>query len=93
MTDPTKEGVAMKPLLVAYACFVGLEKAMKERFGELAQVWYTERNGDGIVCVMPENATEEDLPKTACNYWIIEWIHPDKEFGTGVFVNKIEGSL
>jgi hypothetical protein len=48
-----------------------------------AQAWYTERNGDSFFCVMPAEAKPSDLPKWAGEYQVVEWIDPDKEFGTG----------
>jgi hypothetical protein len=80
-----KEAAKMRPLHVGYAMgYNGLKERMTEEYGPDAQVWYSERNGDGLVCIMPPNATSADLPCDAMNYGIAEWIDPDREFGTGV---------
>lgn len=79
--------MSSRPLLTAYAGgFRGLKEEMRAQYGADVQVWYTERNGDSIVCVMPADAKPEDLPRNACGYMVFEWIDPDKEFGTGVTV-------
>lgn len=80
-----KEAAKTKPLYVGYAMgYKHLKAWVAEEYGADAHVWYSERNGDGLVCVMPPHATPADLPCMAMNYGIGEWIDPDKEFGTGV---------
>lgn len=80
-----KEAAKVKPLHVGYAMgYKGLKAWVAEEYGAEAQVWYSERNGDGLLCVMPPHATSADLPCDAMGYGIGEWIDPDKEFGTGV---------
>ena len=77
----------MKPLFLGYADYVGFKERSIERFGPDIQVWYSERNGDGLGCVVHADTNPEDLPKTCMSYFISEWIDPDKEFGTGVVLN------
>ena len=48
-----------------------------------ADVWYTERNGDSIGMLVPKGTPFNQLPKICIDYIVIEWIDPDKEFGTG----------
>ena len=74
----------MKPIAVSYASYVGLKQGMHDKYGVDIQVWYTERNGDGIVCVMPKEAKPENFPDRACGYIVFEWIDPDLEFGSGI---------
>ena len=68
-----------------YASFTYLDGAIRSEFPE-GDVWYTERNGDGIGLLVPKGTPGRDLPKRACGYWILEWIDPAKDFGTGVRV-------
>lgn len=49
----------------------------------MADVWYSERNGDPIALWVPKDTPESELPDWAQDYNIFEWIDPDKEFGTG----------
>ena len=51
-----------------------------------AECWYTERNGDPITMLVPKGTAPGQLPKTAMYYQAFEWIKPDAEFGSGVFV-------
>ena len=74
----------MDPIWVGYASFSGFNEYARQRHGADVQVWYTERNGDGIGCVMPADAKPEDLPPMAMGYMVFEWIDPDKDFGTGI---------
>jgi hypothetical protein len=48
-----------------------------------ADVWYTERNGDPITLLVPKGTPTDLLPDEAKGYLILEWINPDKDFGTG----------
>lgn len=78
-----------EPLCVEYAMgWVGLREHAEERFGKGVQVWYTERNGDSIFCVLPEGSTEHDLPWFAKGYRIREWIRPEDEFRKGMGVMR-----
>ena len=78
------ESAKKKPIMVGYSSYdPDSVKRLADKYGS-TNIWYTERNGDGMACVMPEDATEKDLPSHACEYAVIEWIRPDKEFGSGV---------
>ncbi len=72
-------GMAAQGFVMTYK---NLKEWIKE-FAPTADVWYTERNGDPIVCVVPGGTPQEELPDTAMNYMAIEWIDPNKDFGTG----------
>lgn len=44
------------------------------------QVWYTERNGDPIVLVMPADTLPKQFPSFACIYVVFRWIPPEDDF-------------
>lgn len=72
-----------------YASYVGL----KARFAEshpMAEVWYTERNGDPIAMLVPRGTEPSRLPSVALDYIAFEWIDPDNDFGTGVKPQRIK---
>jgi hypothetical protein len=58
-------------------------KAWRDEQFPMADVWYTERNGDPIAMWVPKGTPAEELPEWALEYMAIEWIDPDKDFGTG----------
>lgn len=60
---------------------------MSERYPE-ADVWYTERNGDPITMLVPKGTSIDVLPSVAMDYMAIEWIDPDREFGTGTIPRR-----
>jgi hypothetical protein len=62
-----------------------------EKFPE-ADIWYTERNGDPIGMWVPKGTPPEELPDMALDYMAIEWIDPDKDFGTGYLVPRWQTS-
>lgn len=64
-----------------------LKKEMSDAF-PMADVWYSERNGDGIALLVPNGTPETELPSHAQGYGIFEWIDPDKNFGTGYMVKE-----
>ena len=66
-----------------YGSHVSLKQSMKEEF-PTADVWYTERNGDPIAMLVPAGTHTDLLPSVAMDYMALEWIDPDKDFGTGV---------
>lgn len=70
-----------------YAGYVGLKGWCANEFPQ-ADVWYTERNGDGIGMLVPHGMDTLRLPTVALDYMAFEWIDPDKDFGTGVFPRK-----
>lgn len=45
------------------------------------EVWYTERNGDPIVMLLPAGTPPERFPPHAMDYIAFEWIHPEDDFG------------
>lgn len=73
---------------VQFQCsYVGL-KAWRDKCFPMADVWYTERNGDCISMFVPKGTPPEELPEWAMEYMAIEWIDPDKDFGTGHRVER-----
>jgi hypothetical protein len=58
-----------------------------------ADVWYTERNGDSIACLVPKGTSPERLPSHAKDYAALEWIDPDKDFGSGVVPLKYREAM
>jgi hypothetical protein len=60
--------------------------AAAARFWPEADVWYTERNGDPIALLVPRETPKQDLPNAALGYRILEWIHPEGEFGVMPFI-------
>lgn len=71
-----------------YSGYFTLKSRMQEQFPE-ANVWYTERNGDGIAMLVPKGIDNSKLPDVAMEYLAFEWIDPEKDFGTGVCPWKI----
>lgn len=45
------------------------------------ELWYTERNGDLIVLLVPVGLPHDAFPSFALSYATLEWIHPDWDFG------------
>ena len=72
---------------VAFFCMdhQALRAVQGHEFPE-ADIYYTERQGDGIALLVPKGTAPDRLPSVACGYQIFEWIDPDKEFGTGVVI-------
>jgi hypothetical protein len=66
-----------------YASYAGLKLWCAKLFPQ-ADVWYTERNGDGIGMLVPRATDTSRLPSVALIYIAFEWIDPDKDFGSGV---------
>ena len=66
-----------------YGSFSGLRTWCAAEFPG-AEVWYTERNGDGIAMLVPQATDEETLPSWALDYMAFEWVDPDAGFGSGV---------
>ena len=58
-------------------------KRYAEQYPE-ADNWYTERNGDPITLLVPKGTPPEELPPMAMDYFVMVWIDPDYDFGTGV---------
>jgi hypothetical protein len=86
-TSP-EEGRAILAAGKAFAGYVGGFKLLRafvaEQFGDGCEVWYTERNGDPIGLVVPLGLDPARLPSRAMIYFILEWIRPEDEFGSGV---------
>lgn len=80
--DSATHELAAGKALALYHSYVGLSEWAATNW-PLADIWYTERNGDCIGLLVPKGTPTDCLPDWAKGYAILEWIHPDSDFGSG----------
>jgi hypothetical protein len=81
--EVSKETILLGKAFCGYCSYPDSRKWAAKVCGDIPhQVWYTERNGDPIVLVMPADTLPEQFPSFAFSYIVLRWMPPEDVFGS-----------